>query len=237
MKKRLLKLKIFLYNHFQSKKYLKNSNFFNIKPLNIFEWHYDTFYYKGLKDSKVFFIKISLDSKKIEREVRNNRLISEFLSSKHFVEMIGFNISKKRSFIQYEFVENNSKLTSENFKKYHKEIFNIIKIINKNGYIHRDIRPENFLVGNDFIKIIDFEFLASLKHDIFLELDLTQIKNIHKLMNCGSDFKKSNLVWNDFYSFVEISKRLKQEHIVNYLNLDKYLVKSNYTILNESFKL
>lgn len=237
MKKRLKKLKIYFLNNFNCKKFLYASNFYNIKPYKILDWHPDTFYYKAFKNSKVFFIKISLDNIKIQREVKNNRLISKILDKKFLVEMKDYNISKKRSFIQFEFIDNFSNLTNQNFKKFHKEIFSIINEINKKGYIHRDIKPDNFLVGKNFVKIIDFEFITSLEYNKILELDLTKKKNLFRLINCGSDFKKSYLVWNDFHSFLEISKKFKQEHILNYLDIKKHLINSTYTILNEKIKL
>lgn len=232
----LKKLKIFLDNHPKSFLILKNHNFYNIKAYKLSEWHKDTFYYVAKKSGTKFFIKISSDKSKIEREVNNNKLMSECLRKNNIVSMEDFVYSKDRSFILFEYINDSCSLTENNFEFFSLEIFKILKKINKSGFIHRDLRPENFLIVENCIKIIDFEFLTNLDFDKNMELDLSKRENLIRLLNCGSEYKKGNFIWNDFYSLLLISKKFNSEAIIQKYGITKYLNNSNYTVFNEKYK-
>jgi len=47
--------------------------------------------------------------------------------------------------------------TQEKFDKFTKQIFKILKIMNKNNYIHNDIKPSNIIDCNGDFKVIDWE--------------------------------------------------------------------------------
>ena len=237
MLKWLKKLKIYLHNHPSSFSFLKNHNFYNIKPYKLLDWHPDTFYYLVKKNSTKFFIKISKDKLKIKREVKNNLIMKECLNEKYLIKMEDYAYSKFRSFIMFEFINDSSSLTKNNFNFFSSEILNIIKKINTSGFIHRDIRPDNFLIKNNILKIIDFEFLTSLEFDDKMELDIRKKENLIKLLNCGSKYKLGNFIWNDFYSFFLISKNFNLDIAIDDDELREYFINSNYTILNEKINL
>lgn len=51
---------------------------------------------------------------------------------------------------------------SVKIKKYLPEIIEGLKAIHKAGFVHRDIKPDNIMIMNDKVKIIDYDFLRKV---------------------------------------------------------------------------
>ena len=54
------------------------------------------------------------------------------------------------------------KFTQKSFNKFSKTIMNILKIMEKNNYLHNDIKPSNIISCNGKFKLIDWEMSFSL---------------------------------------------------------------------------
>ena len=222
---------VFLLNHKSSIKLLKKFEFSRIRPFKIKSWKADTFYYVAKKNSSLFFFKLSKNPEKIKREFKSYTFVEKILEKQYLVGLIDFKTSLKLSYIQYNFIQNATFLSQNNFRIFHEKILRILISLNKGGLIHRDIRPQNFLIEGSNIKIIDFEFITCLKFDKNLEFDLNNKENLLMLMNCGSEFKKGYYTWNDFYSFQQIAIKYGCQDLVDEKKIFPYLRNSNYTLL------
>jgi serine/threonine protein kinase len=103
--------------------------------------------------------------------------------------------------------------------KLFKECCNALKIIHDLGFVHFDIKLENFLINfrseNDFdIKIIDFGFISKIGDKLVLKgtiyyYNILLIKNVYNKHNGREiDFKKASFIYDIFYlgyMFLEIT--------------------------------
>ena len=53
--------------------------------------------------------------------------------------------------------------TQEKFDKFSKQIFKVLEVLNKNNYIHNDIKPSNLIECNGNFKVIDWELSYDFK--------------------------------------------------------------------------
>ena len=120
------------------------------------------------------------------------------------------------------------------------KVFNILDIINKKGYIHRDIKLNNFLLVDNELRIIDFTFSTSfLDSNNIINLDASNIDDLTILKNLGGKFKPNIFEWNDFYSMVLIIDEVILKDMTDglrstILNYQKLFIKN---INNNSYKI
>ncbi|MCQ2817073.1 MAG: serine/threonine-protein kinase [archaeon] len=117
------------------------------------------------------FVVKTVDKGKSENylwEVYINKFLSK-LNLEGIAKIYDVFETKDKVYIVSEYVKNGSLneylalteelLSAENIKAILKKIINSIKNLNKFGIIHRDIKPDNLLIDDNFdIKIIDFGF-------------------------------------------------------------------------------
>ena len=58
------------------------------------------------------------------------------------------------------------KFTQKTFDKFFKQIMNILKIMEKNNYLHNDIKPSNIIECNGNFKLIDWEMSYNLRKQV-----------------------------------------------------------------------
>ena len=110
--------------------------------------------------------------------LKNETIFYEYLKGNDFVPKIKwFGKDETNYFMVMEYLNNPLPSLKNNFS--HDSYFNIIKqlflileSIHNKGLVHRDIKPDNFLMREDKIIIIDFGFCKSyLKDDIHNDMN------------------------------------------------------------------
>ena len=134
------------------------------------------------------------------------------------------------------------KIALKRFKKNQKymiydQLLYIVKELNKNKLIHRDIVPRNILITknekNNKIEVylIDWLFCVSLNKDVqLLELPFEGI-NKEILKNLGEAYRQGEYLWDDAYSMLQIFLEFKDygEEVDEYiLELTLLIGKLNY---------
>jgi serine/threonine protein kinase len=82
------------------------------------------------------------------------------------------------------------------------QVINLLKVLHNNGFVHRDIKPDNFLLGlnskNKQIHIIDFGFCKSY---------LVNNKHIDSSQNSHNIIGTPNFISINAHNFNELSRR------------------------------
>jgi len=154
------------------------------------------------------------------------------LSKNNNIQILISEFSEEKELTEQDILDNPDRLL---------QIYEILKIINSRGCIHRDIKLNNFLLKDDEVRVIDFTFSTSLNHfNMFKDLSLVNKEDAVILKNLGGIYKPNIFQWNDFYSIdlildrlfsedMDIEKRLK---IIKYKELFKGSIPGNdYSLL------
>jgi serine/threonine protein kinase len=95
----------------------------------------------------------------------------------------------------YEYIKINI-LTRQELLTIYKQCLECINSIHKAGYVHLDIKPENFVINDNIVKLIDFEFshpIGSIISGIYGTLDYLSPDMILKKSNIC---KINNDIWS-----------------------------------------
>ena len=233
---KLIKRSFFLSIHHL--KIIRNLKSLNVSDIRIFKfknWHNSFAYYSGIFNGNIVFIKISakhffLDNEQIFYDLFKDdlsliKVIS--LSENQNFQILISEFSNEKELTEQDILDNPDSLL---------QIYDILKVINNKGCIHRDVRLDNFLISDNKVRIIDFTFSTCLNHsDRFNDLVLDKKEELIILKNLGGIFKPNDFQWNDFYSIdlvlyklfskdMNIEKRLK---IIKYQELFKGNISGN----------
>ena len=217
----------FLKNHFKIRKIFKKYKIAEIKIFKFQDWHDGFAYYTGKYNGNAVFIKISknhffLENEKLFYEKFKTKLsllkvIKLFKYEK--IQILISEFTKEKQLTEEDILENPELL---------KQLYLILKVINDNGCIHRDVRLDNFMISNNKLRIIDFTFSTSWKYkEMFINLSLENKEEEKILRNLGRRFKPNIFKWNDFYSVDLIINQLlskdmcikKRHKIIEYQEL------------------
>ena len=238
---KLIKRSVFFQkNHLKINRVLIDLNVMNIKVFKFKNWHDGFAYYSGIFKGDFVFIKIStkhlfLENEKIFYDIFKNDLSLlkvMSLSKNNNIQILISEFSEEKELTEQDILDNPDRLL---------QIYEILKIINSRGCIHRDIKLNNFLLKDDEVRVIDFTFSTSLNHfNMFKDLSLVNKEDAVILKNLGGIYKPNIFQWNDFYSIdlildrlfsedMDIEKRLK---IIKYKELFKGSIPGNdYSLL------
>ena len=198
--------------------YLKKE--FKLDDIEFFledKWQKNIFsmmYFVGYKEKKKLFIKVGKsESKLIEREVEVIRYLSQ--TDIAIPELVNYCKFKNFSILVENFIEGElltdileqNKLSKENVSNIICSLKKIIKVLHKRRLIHRDLRPDNLILSNGKIFLIDFAFVLDQKHNKFPELDFV-LENIDNIKDLGGEYKLSKLIWDDVSSCQKIIKEI-----------------------------
>lgn len=117
------------------------------------------------------------------------------------------------SFIAYEYLNATSLadmmvdgLTPEQKKNFISQLAKLADALLAAGVVHRDVRPENFVVTEDgTLKLHDFEYAVSAKR-------YREVRSIRKktadLRWLGGTYRPKTLIWDDMYAIAKIMEEL-----------------------------
>ena len=217
------------FSVFFETKYIKYkdsiTNFFTlnidyVKPFLIDQWkNISQFIYftgKSIDNKKVFIKCDGIEDSvrreyRILQELRNNN--TEF-----FPEPYYYRLNKDEKFIVTEFVEGKNlndidiKTQPKNFReKFYKDMLTILQILHKTDIVHRDIRPQNFIIKDDGTPIlIDFQFAVDTNRKRYKEYKLIK-KKPKKIATLGRDYLRHRYYWDDAYSMYKIFDEIRNE--------------------------
>ena len=188
----------------------------DLEPINLCQTTTSGFvHFCGKLSDKKVFLKYSPELGSCENEYSTSLKLYEF-NPRNYVKPIS--LGDNGNYIIYEFVDGLS--LSEVIENKHKydlkniiyQLETILKDLYEVGIIHRDIRPDNFLLVDDVVKLIDFQFATNLKNrDIINNIRISpQIE-----FNIGVPYRYRFYAWNDGYSFIKIFKEIgvKDNHL------------------------
>lgn len=193
--------------------FFKDYEYVKIKPFNLFKWHHDLFLFTGEDNQgEKVFIKLT----KLKRILKNEnqaykKLIKNGFLKNHLIERRRY--IKKGPYKALILKHSSGVALDENWLVNNiNELGVLIKIVDefkKLSLVHRDIKLDNFIYENDTIKIFDFSFMIdkTTRHRL-KEIDLSNRKNMLKLIDLGENYKPSPFKWDDYYSLYVIFKNV-----------------------------
>jgi serine/threonine protein kinase len=191
---------------------LKKINITKISSFNYLNWRNGYCYFKGVYLEKEVFIKVDTKMHLLINDKLTYDICKDIMKDE-LVEILHHSLDSRIQFIVYEFF--NSIELDENIllndMRYLDGIIRILNNLSKAGIIHRDIKLDNFLVSKDKLKVIDFTFSNSITHKDFKEVDVNNSYNCFLLEFLGAGLNPSPFVWDDYYSFCTILKKLEKD--------------------------
>ena len=177
--------------------------------------------------------KYFIDKKQWLNELKNNKIINIFLKKKHIVKLIDYcsTIKKEKILIEnckllnskkikylyniiYEYAGNDLyDIISLNSKKIKfKEIFlkfdiifETVKLLNDNNYIHFDIRLPNIVLKNKRLKLIDYGLMKNKKN---ISKEIEKKRKKIKVYYLPPEFNNDNLK----YLYIRIIKLIQKSN-------------------------
>jgi len=210
--------------------YIKNRSFIHelfqengyqeIKPFNLSKWHHDLYLFTAIaKDLDPVFIKITNlprllknENKAYKKLQKNKYLVNHLIEHKGYIKKNGYRaLVLKRA----KGIVLNEEWAANNIG----ELNTLIRIVDEFkslSLVHRDIKLDNFIYEDGSIKIFDFSFMIDKTQKGKLkEIDLSDKKNILKLMDLGIHYKPAHFTWDDYYSLYVILNSLQKKGAKN----------------------
>ncbi|QGR53910.1 serine/threonine protein kinase [Moumouvirus maliensis] len=131
---------------------------------------------KNNKDNGISLVKtIKKRKKHADSRIKRDYHIPKLINSDRIIKPIDFRLDKEKYYLFYPFLENAKTLNKLNYpnldfeysKKLVYDIACVIKEIHESNVVHRDIKPQNILMHEDKIYVIDFDLSCSLENEKF----------------------------------------------------------------------
>lgn len=209
---------------FFDKRYLFNETIFkeldklkisSVKPFKLASWKNGSgcIYFNGMYLGKKVFVKVCPHAESVKREF----LISKDLELEHISPKVIFcRYVRGLNFVVHEMAEASRTLAeldldliNEKQKvKIATSLIHILNCLSKHKIVHRDLRPENFLILNDYsLKLIDYQFAVSDDRKKYKELKCAK-NNSEIIRRLGGEYSRGEYRWDDAYSIWLILKKL-----------------------------
>lgn len=158
-------------------------------------------------DGTPLFIKSGSHKGIYRNEYRMGKALWE-IDPKHFVRPVYYRDNTDYSFSAYEHVKGEDletaleqgTLTAEKKAWLVSELHAVFKALEQSPVVHRDIRPGNFLMCGDTLKLVDFQ-MAVLKGNY---CELAYMDGNLSLYALGGGYQPAPCVWDDAYSLLKV---------------------------------
>lgn len=236
-----LKKKRFIHQFFEENGYTQ------IKPFNLNKWHHHLYLFTAEDESgEEVFIKLTNLPRILKNENRAYKKLkkNEFLKN-HLIEHKGY--IKKEGYKALILKRADGIVLNEEWAYQNiNELAKLISIVDEFTaltLIHRDIKLDNFIYEDGYIKVFDFSFMVDMTEKNKLkEIDLTKKENITKLMTMGVGYKPAPLKWDDYYSLQVVFEKLlkNKEHVFSLEQervLNQYIAQCSEKIESNSYTI
>ena len=160
----------------------------------------------GYLNGEKVFIKYSENEDSCQNEYVFTKNVSS-LNGSYFLRPILFHSDGTHNFLVLEYVDGVSLVdyltTASNQEKesVKKQMIEICTILHKADIMHRDIRPDNFIVVDNHIKLIDFQYAINTK----IRKELKSVKNNTFVSSwLGDKWRYRWYGWKDSFSFTKM---------------------------------
>lgn len=193
--------------------FLKNNiDVTDLKPIHIDHPYLSGYvYFEGLLNTQRVFIKYGGSGDSCKREFEFTKRAYS-MNTFHFVEPLFLGKNDDTYYAVYKFVNGKSveslPIDSDDQKNnLASQLIEIYEILQSAHILHRDIRPENLMIADGNIVLIDFQYAV----DNNLRTEYSDlINNTYQIMSLGDHFRYKWYAWSDYYSFSKTA---------NYLNV------------------
>ena len=218
----------------------------NLRPLNFKEWHNGSFHFSGFIKEKKIFIKTDFFFALASNEIKALEILwHDKKIIKHLPKVVIFNIEGCFRFIGFEYIEGQPlnkmlirNLSDINKKQLIEHMTTLLEGLHRNNVLHRDIRPDNFIVTNPQtneynLVLVDFAFAKGVndKEALLPEISATD-ENLILLKWLGRKLKPGKYLWDDAYSLLRtidiIDKEAKFKFADNYSVIESTIHKLDY---------
>lgn len=159
-------------------------------------------------DGTQLFIKSGPHKGIYRNEYRRGKALWE-MDPKHFVRPVYYRDNTDYGFSAYEHLKGEDletaleegTLTEEKKAWLVSELHAIFKALEKSNVVHRDIRPGNFLMCGDTLKLVDFQM--AIAKGVYFELEYMRL-NALSLYALGGGYQPAHCVWDDAYSLLKV---------------------------------
>ncbi len=161
------------------------------------------------------------------------------IDSRHFLRPLYFNDYDKFNFFANEYADGMTLKTAvmkkclsrEEKSKIISDIWRIFCALKKSDVIHRDIRPDNLMIIDGRLVLIDFQLAVSKTNFVELEYLAKRPNRLRQLGN--KKFRYRPFVWDDSYSLLKVMEFVGRDkfygirydiiykHIKEYVGCDK----------------
>ncbi len=132
--------------------------------------------------------------------------------NRHFLEPLYYNDHCEFNFVATKYVRatslatviNRGTLTAMQKLRLIRDLHRIFIALRESDVVHRDIRPDNFMIYRGRLILIDFQLAVSKSNYIELEYMREHPRRLRNLG--GADFQSGHFEWDDAYSLLQVLK-------------------------------
>ena len=166
-------------------------------------------YFTGEYEGHKLFIKWGGLENTCKNEYRFTKKLYD-LNEENFIKPWFYKCDKKEKFFAQDYIEGeslkylkeNNLLSVEQKENIIKQLQKIAETLLKVKVVHRDIRPENFILTPDNkLKLMDMQFAVSAEK--YKESKFFR-KYYHLLSGLGAEYALGKFMWDDFYSLTKL---------------------------------
>lgn len=185
-------------------------------------------------DGRPLFIKTGNHSGIYENEYRMGMALYE-IDKEHFMRPLYYNDYDEYQFFANEYVNGislntaimNGSLSAEQKSKLVGDIWRIFCALRASDVVHRDVRPDNLMIIDGRLVLIDFQLAVSKTNYVELEYLARRSNRLRKLGH--KKYRYRPFVWDDAYSLMRVLEFIGRDRLyamrydVIYKNIKAYI--------------